>query len=121
MTTFLVNAAGVALIAVIIWWFWVPRTGGGVRASGGALDVVVEGGVYSPDRIEVSAGQPLTLRFLRRDPSACAAQVVFGELDLSAELPVGRPREVVLPPLAPGEYGFTCQMGMYRGKLVVRG
>jgi len=27
MTTFLVNAGGLALMAAIVWWFWLSRPG----------------------------------------------------------------------------------------------
>ncbi|MEX0899606.1 MAG: cupredoxin domain-containing protein [Gammaproteobacteria bacterium] len=116
----LINLVGLALIALIAWWFWWPRARPGADAGTGVVDIIVADGVYTPEQVTVAAGQPLRLRFLRRDPSACAAQVVFAELGVSADLRVGRQTLVSLPPLAPGRYGFTCQMGMYRGQVVVR-
>lgn len=116
----LINFMGVALIALIAWWFWWPREGGGTVAEAGVVEVVVADGVYTPEQITVAAGQPLKLRFLRRDPSACAEQVVFADLGVSADLRLGRPTVVELPPLKAGRYGFTCQMGMYRGQVLVR-
>ena len=71
-------------------------------------------------RIEVPAGQPVTLRFLRQDPSQCAEKALFDELGVCADLPVGKPLDVTVTPPRPGEYEFTCQMRMYRGTLVVR-
>jgi plastocyanin domain-containing protein len=115
-----VNVLGIALIALVAWWFWWPRQRAGAVAGSGVVDVVVADGVYTPDTISVVAGQPLKLRFVRRDPSACAEQVVFAELGVSADLRLDRPTVVGLPPLEPGRYGFTCQMGMYRGQVVVQ-
>ena len=119
MTTALVNVAGLVCIGLIVWWFWLskPKT---QRATRGVIDVTVEGGVYAPARIEVAAGQPVTLRFLRKDPSPCAEKVLFDDLGVSADLPIGQPVEVTITPTAAGEYAFTCQMQMYRGTLVAR-
>lgn len=117
--TLIVNLAGLALIGLIVWWFWLsrPKT---QRAAGGVIDILVEGGVYTPARIEVTAGKPVILRFLRKDPSPCAEKVLFDELGLAADLPVGQPVELTLTPTEAGEYAFTCQMQMYRGTLVVK-
>jgi plastocyanin domain-containing protein len=56
---------------------------------------------------------------LRIDESPCSAVVVFADLDISEDLPIGETKEITLPALPPGEYPFTCQMQMYRGELVV--
>lgn len=120
MTDWLVNLAGLAVIALIVGWFWLsrPKT---VRAPhAGPIEVIVENGVYTPSAIEVAAGAPVTLRFVRKDPSPCAEQVRFDDLGVSAELPFGAPRDVTVTPQAPGDYVFTCQMRMYRGILTAR-
>ncbi len=119
MTTALVNIAGLILAGLIVWWFWLskPKT---QRAARGVIDILVEGGVYTPARIEVAAGKLVTLRFLRKDPSPCAEKVLFDELGVSADLPIGQPVELTVTPSKAGEYAFTCQMQMYRGMLVVK-
>jgi len=120
MSAWLVNLAGIALIAFVVWWFWLSRPKA-LRASGaGPIEVRVENGVYTPARIEVPAGKPVTLRFMRNDPSPCAEQVLFDDFGVSAELPIGRARDITVTPVQPGEYEFTCQMRMYRGRLVAR-
>jgi len=119
-TDWLVNGGGLVLIFAIVWWFWLskPRA----RAATGAepIDIVVADGVYTPARIEVAAGRPVQLRFLRKDPSPCAEKVLFADLDVVVELPVDKPKTVTVNPSAPGEYGFTCEMQMYRGTLVAK-
>jgi len=120
MMIWLVNLAGVALIAAIALWFWAYRPRALRAAGGGAIDILVADGVYTPARIEVPAGKPVTLRFLRKDPSACAEKVFFGDLGLSRDLPLDKPQELTFTPKNPGEFEFTCAMGMYRGRLVVR-
>ncbi len=120
MTAWLINLVGLALIGLIVLWFWLsrPKT---LRAVGSqSIEITVADGVYTPARIEVPAGQPVTLRFVRRDPSPCAEKALFGSLGVSADLPVGKPVDVAVTPPQPGEYEFTCQMGMYRGVLVAK-
>ena len=51
-------------------------------------------------------------------PSARAEKVLFDALGVGAELPLGKP--VTVTPDKPGEYEFTCQMQMYRGRLVMK-
>ncbi len=119
MTTVLVNIAGLVLAGLIVWWFWLSKPKA-QRAASGVIDVIVDAGVYTPARIEVTAGQPVTMRFLRKDPSPCAEKVFFDDLGIAADLPIGQPVELTITPKAPGEYAFTCQMQMYRGVLVAR-
>lgn len=120
MNTLLVNLAGIGVIILIVWWFWLSRPQAR-RASGpGPVEILVDNSVYTPARIEVPAGKPVTLRFLRKDPNPCAEKVLFDSLGVSADLPVGRPVDVVVTPPAPGEYEFTCQMRMYRGTLLAK-
>ena len=119
MSMLLANILGAALIIFIVWWFWwsTPKTQRVL--SSGIIDVLVDGGVYTPARIEVAAGQPVTLRFLRKDPSPCAEQVVFASLGISRELVLNTPQEITFTPSS-GNHEFTCQMAMYRGMLVAR-
>ncbi|MFD1217570.1 MULTISPECIES: cupredoxin domain-containing protein [Microbulbifer] len=115
----LINIAGLVLIVAIVWWFWLA----GRRSKGehysDSLEILVRDGVYEPDRIEVPAGQAITLHFRREDPSPCAEYVVFADLDISQQLTVDAVTDLRLPALEKGEYPFTCQMQMYRGVLVV--
>ncbi len=80
----------------------------------------MDNGVNAPASIEVPVGKPVTLRFLRKDPSPCAEKVLFDDLGVSADLPLDKPVTVTVTPAKPGEYEFTCQMRMYRGRLVAR-
>ena len=80
--------------------------------------VRVRGG-YQPDTINAEAGVPLRLVFRREESSACSEQVVFPAFGKSATLPEGERVAVELLPVEPGEYEFTCGMGMLRGRLLV--
>ncbi len=114
-----VNLLGVLLIAGIAWWFWMYRAPDAAVATQGIIEIVVENGVYVPARVEVPAGQPTTLRFLRKDASPCAGTVLFSDLNISEDLPVNKSRDIVVNPPTAGIYPFTCQMQMYRGELRV--
>lgn len=119
MNVVLVNMAGIVLIGLIAGWFWWSRPAAR-RADAEPITIIVAEGVYTPSRIEVAQGRPVTLRFLRKDPSPCAAKVIFSELGVSADLPIGVEHELQLKPQPPGEYEFSCEMHMYRGSLLVK-
>jgi plastocyanin domain-containing protein len=118
MSVLWVNGIGMVLITFIILWFWVikPRS---QSIDTETLTITVADGVYTPAYIEARAGRPFVLRFLRKDPSACAEKVIFPQLGIEAELPLDREYDLPLSP-PPGVYAFTCDMQMYRGSLVVK-
>lgn len=120
MTDVLVNLAGLAAIGLIVWWFWLARSPAIEPSGSGPIEIVVDSGAYEPAAVRVPVGRPVTLRFLRKDPSPCAAEVRFERLGVAAELPVGEAREVTVTAPAPGEYEFSCAMRMYRGVLRAR-
>ncbi len=119
MMQLLVNIAGVLLIGLIIYWFWLatPRKVTPNQAS--SVEILVRDGVYSPAYIQVKKGEKVILRFIREDPSPCAAKVIFNSLGKTLELPVNESTEIELQLNDAGEIDFTCDMQMYRGKLVV--
>ncbi len=120
MTELLVSLAGLLAIAAIVWWFWLSAPAA-VRVAGSrAVEIRVADGAYQPAVIAVPAGRPLVLRFVRRDATPCAETVVFSGLGIQAELPLDRPFDVSLPALPAGTHEFTCQMGMYRGKVIAQ-
>ena len=80
--------------------------------------VIVQKG-YRPDRIELEAGVPATLRFDRREDDACT-ELLVSELWPSAHRLVAHGEtEIRFIPERAGRYVFTCGMGMYSGELVV--
>ena len=113
-----VNIAGLLLIALIVWWFWLYQPEE-LSVSEGAIVITVENGSYQPSRIKVPENQVVTLTFLRKDPSPCSATLVFPEFDISEELPLDASKTITLPAMQKGEYPFSCQMQMYRGTLLV--
>ena len=115
----LINIAGLALIALIVWWFWLYKP---KEAELGENDLVitVENGTYSPSRIKVSTGEPVEIKFIRKDQSPCSETLLIPDLQISDTLPLNKLKTIQLPALAAGEYAFHCQMQMYRGQIAVK-
>ncbi len=122
MSVIIVNLIGVALIALIVWYFWLskPEAARATTTTSGVQEVfvVVKGG-YSPDTIQVEAGQPVRLMFNRQESSPCSDKVVLDAFGVSADLPEGETVPVEFTPTTPGDYEFACQTGMLRGKVIV--
>jgi len=116
----IINLLGLALIAFVVWWFWLYKpNNSSATIENGKVTVLVENGVYNPAKINIAANSPTEIIFIRKDASPCANTVIFSDLDISAELPLSTPQSVLLPALKTGEYAFTCQMQMYRGAIIV--
>ena len=117
-----VDVVGLGLIGFIVWFFWLVKAKGVKAAltSGGYQEqmVLVKGG-YTPDVIVVEAGKPVRLNFVRQGSASCSEMVLLPAFDKSASLPEGETVPVEFLPKAPGEYEFACQMGMFRGKVIV--
>ena len=77
--------------------------------------MLVKGG-YTPDVLIVQHGKPVRFNFRREETAACSEMVVFNDFGKSAQLPTGETVPVEFLPEKPGEYEFSCQMGMFRGQ-----
>ena len=118
----MVTLLGLGLVAFIVWFFWLKRSAGqrAAETSSGYQEamILVKGG-YTPDTIVVRAGKPVRLNFRREETASCSDKVIFADFNKSADLPTGQLVSVELLPKEPGEYGFACPMGMFRGRLIV--
>ena len=118
----LVTLGGLALIPLILWYFfWSEREGARAVASGEGVQeikVQVKGG-YDPDVLVVEAGRPVRIDFHRNETADCSEEIVFGDFGIRKKLPAFQTTPVEFTPKEPGEYTFTCGMSMMRGKLVV--
>ena len=74
---------------------------------------------YTPDVIVVERGKPVRLNFVRQESVSCSEMVLLPAFNKSAKLPEGEAVPVEFLPTEPGEYEFACQMGMFRGRLIV--
>lgn len=118
----LVTIGALALVAFVVWFFWLKRSRGvrAAEASSGRQEamILVKGG-YTPDTIIVRHGKPVRLNFRREETAGCSDKVLFPDFGKSADLPTGQTVAVEFLPDKPGEYGFACPMGMFRGRLIV--
>ena len=122
----IVTAWGLALAGAVLWYFFGSPTGASVgRAAPVAVglpqvvDIVVEGG-YSPATIELAAGQPVRLNFVRQEASDCSAELLIPDFRIRRELPAFQTTSIELSAPAPGTYPFSCGMGMLKGRLIVK-
>lgn len=120
-TELLVLAGSVALIALVLWYFFGERekvaaelTHTGVQE----IKVTVKGG-YSPDVIVVKQGVPVKLDFYRDETASCSEQVVFGDFGIARDLAAFKTTSIEFTPDKAGEFTFVCGMNMLRGKLIV--
>lgn len=119
---FWVTAGGVALAIAVNLYFFSTRsaTVAAPAAVGGPQVVrIMVRGTYDPSRIEVRAGRPVRLVFRREEVEGCSETVLIPEWGIAHRLPAYQDTEVEFTPRTPGEYEFTCGMGMLRGSIVV--
>jgi len=100
------------------YWFFLMKEEDEVAVSG-SVDIIVEGG-YSPEVISIPKGKTTKINFIRKDPSSCLEEVVFGDFKIRKHLPLNQKVTVELTPQKSGEFGYACGMNMYHGKIIVR-
>lgn len=118
----IVTALGLALIVFIVWYFWLKvarGTAAALTSSGYQEVMVLVKGGYTPDTIVLRRGTPARLNFRREETASCSEMVLLPAFNKSAQLPEGQNVPIEFMPDQAGEFEFTCQMGMLRGKLVV--
>lgn len=118
--------AGSALfLAAFWWWFFGSRRAETAQARPSEsgfqeVEIVVRGG-FNPDRVRLRKGVPARLVFQRRESGPCTDRVVFPGFGIVKPLPAFASTQVEFTPTEPGEFDFSCGMGMVHGKIVVEG
>lgn len=93
----------------------------GSNDAAARVDVSVTEAGFTPSRIRVQKGRPVTFVFTRRTEHTCAKDVVVyvdSETTVRRRLPVGQPVEITVTFPESGEHGFSCSMKM-RGAAVL--
>ena len=110
----------IIVISLFIYYFRWSKTEVTVldTEEGQKVTVLVKGN-YSPNVIKAKVGKPLTVTFDRQEDSACSKKVIFDGFGVSAELVDFGTTDVSFTPERKGEFVFSCEMGMYQGKLIV--
>jgi plastocyanin domain-containing protein len=84
------------------------------------ITVKVEDMGYTPKKIEFKAGMPARIVFDQHGTTSCAWDVKSEGLGIPlTDIPEGKQTAVDFTPGEPGEYAFTCGMGMLHGSVVV--
>src|SRR5947209_7269487 len=84
-----------------------------------AIKINVSSSGYEPSQISVKNAEKVALAFNRTDSQNCAGTVLFPQLNISRQLPIGETVIIELTPNEAGEITFSCGMGMYKGKVIV--
>ena len=113
----LVILFGIAGI-VFTYWFFLLKKEKPIFATD-EIDINVEGG-YSPSTIVLLKGKKTTINFLRTDPSDCLEEVVLSDFKIKKYLPLNQKITVEITPQRSGEFGFSCGMNMFHGKIIVK-
>lgn len=118
----LVTIGGFALSIFVGWFFWFSKREGTTASVSeeGVQEIfmTVKGG-YTPDLILVKVGKPVKLHVTRKETAVCSELLMIPDFALSKKLPQNELVTFEFVPKKLGEHDFSCQMGMYRGKLVV--
>ncbi len=100
------------------YWYFLKKEDTQVEVAGNESDILVEGG-YKPSSIVIPLGKTTKLNFLRKDSSSCLEEVVFGDFKIRKFLPINQKVTIEITPKKKGEFGFSCGMNMFQGKLIV--
>ncbi|MBI5452936.1 cupredoxin domain-containing protein [Candidatus Gottesmanbacteria bacterium] len=84
-----------------------------------SVEIIVNGG-YSPEVISIPKGKATKITFIRHDSNSCLEEVVLGDFKIRKHLPLNEPVTVEITPQEAGEFGYSCGMGMFHGKIVVK-
>ena len=103
---------------LFIHWFFLMRPKRTVEAMGN-IEIIVDGG-YSPEEIIIPGGKQTRITFLRKDSNSCLEEVVIPEFKLKKFLPLNKKVTVEITPSKTGEFSFSCGMGMFHGRIIVR-
>lgn len=114
MDKLIVTLTGMSLIGTIYWFFF-GRKDEAVEVSDQAT-IIVDGG-YEPSVIKVKQSKPITLTFLRKDPTSCLEEVIFPDYRIKEYLPLNKPVTVTLSPPHPATSNFYCGMNMFHGRI----
>ena len=112
----LMGIGGLSAILFVAWFFFGKK----VRevAVDRQVQIMVDGG-YTPEVISVKKGQPVTLKFFRKDASSCLEEVVLPDFGVRKMLALNETTAIEITPQQAGEFTFSCGMNMYHGKIKV--
>lgn len=113
----IVTILGILGIAFIYWFFLMKKSK--ETAVTDSVDIIVKGG-YSPEVISIPKGKTTKINFIRKDPNSCLEEVVLGDFKIRKYLPLNQKITIELTPQKTGEFGYSCGMNMFHGKIIVK-
>jgi len=109
-----------AIIGIFLLWLRFQRKQQKAESHGGIQEVtVLVKGAYDPSHISVQSGIPVRIHFNRQEDAECSRFVTFDGLNMRKDLGAFAITDVEFTPKHKGEISFTCDMGMYQGKIIV--
>lgn len=100
------------------YWFFLMKNDKEITVKG-STDIIVEGG-YNPSLVVIPFGKTTKLNFIRNDSNSCLEEVVLRDFGIRKYLPLNEKVTVELTPQKKGEFGYSCGMNMFHGKIIVR-
>lgn len=113
----IVTVLGIMSVA-FTYWFFLMKKSKEILVSD-SVDIIVEGG-YSPNVISIAKGKTTNINFIRKDSNSCLEEVVLGDFNIRKYLPLNQKITVEITPQKSGEFGYSCGMNMFHGKIIVR-
>src|SRR5256885_16373525 len=102
----------------LTYWFFLQKKDKEVSVSD-SVDIIVNGG-YNPTVIAIPKGKTTRVNFIRKDLTSCLEEVVLGDFKIRRYLPLNQKVTVEITPKLSGEFGYSCGMNMYHGKIIVK-
>lgn len=100
------------------YWFFLMKKEKEIEVSD-SVNITVEGG-YNPEVISIPFGKSTRLNFIRKDSSSCLEEVVLGDFKVRKYLPLNQKITIEVTPKQKGEFGYSCGMNMFHGKILVK-
>jgi plastocyanin domain-containing protein len=114
-----------AAIVIVLVSLWVSDRPGSAQTQQPEppkpkrVEIAITPDGFSPGRVDVAAGVPIELVFIRKTDKTCATEVVVPALKIKRPLPLNEPVAIPFTP-EKGDVIFACGMNMLKGKLVVK-
>jgi sulfite exporter TauE/SafE/plastocyanin len=83
------------------------------------VGITVGNNGYYPKKVKVKAGIPVQLTLKSNKSYSCANWFTLPEFEIQAQLDPTDSQTFTFTPTKPGQYTYTCSMGMYSGVLEV--
>lgn len=87
--------------------------------KGRRVDIAVKRTGYEPPKVEVKAGEEVTLVFTMTEETECGREVVIPDKGVKETLALNKPVAIPFKADQPGAVRFACGMDMMRGAIVV--